>query len=65
VNSRALAEAVRAGGQENVFYLESFAEISAFLAQELRPGDGLAFLSAGNLTRLAHEFAAAMEAQGK
>jgi UDP-N-acetylmuramate--alanine ligase len=65
VNSRALAEAVRAGGQENVHYLESFAEISAFLAQELRPGDGLAFLSAGNLTRLAHEFAAAMEAQGK
>ncbi len=40
-------------------------EISAFLAQELRPGDGLVFLSAGNLTRLAHEFAADMEAQGK
>jgi len=64
VNSRALAEAVRAGGQDNVVYLESFPEISTFLAKELRPGDGVVFLSAGNLTRLAHEFAAAMEAQG-
>jgi UDP-N-acetylmuramate--alanine ligase len=63
VNSRALADAVRAGGQENVVYLETFDEISAFLGKELRPGDGLVFLSAGNLTRLAHEFAAVMEAQ--
>jgi hypothetical protein len=31
----------------------------------LLPGDGLVFLSAGNLTRLAHEFAARMEALKK
>ncbi len=57
VSSRALAEAVRAGGQQNVHCLDSFPAIADFLRRELRPGDGLAFLSAGNLTRLAHEFA--------
>lgn len=59
VSSRALADAVRAGGQENVHCLESFPAIADFLRRELRPGDGLVFLSAGNLTRLGHEFAAA------
>ena len=65
VNSRALADTIRASGQENVFYLETFAQISEFLKGELQAGDGLAFLSAGNLTRLAHEFAAEMEALKK
>jgi UDP-N-acetylmuramate--alanine ligase len=65
VNGRALADAVRAGGQENVFYLETFEQITSFLRERLRPGDGLVFLSAGNLTRLAHEFAAALEAAKK
>jgi UDP-N-acetylmuramate--alanine ligase len=64
-NSRALADSIRERGQQNVYYLESFEEISAFLNSELQPGDGLVFLSAGNLTRLAHEFAAAMEAVKK
>jgi len=62
VSSQALAEAIRRGGQENVHYVETFEEIRSFLNQELREGDGLAFLSAGNLTRLAHEFAAEAEA---
>ncbi len=61
VSSRALADAVRAAGQENVQLLESFERIREFLRAELRPGDGLVFLSAGNLTRLAHEFAAELE----
>jgi UDP-N-acetylmuramate--alanine ligase len=61
VSSRALADAVRAAGQENVQLLESFAQIREFLRGELRPGDGLVFLSAGNLSRLAHEFAAELE----
>ncbi|MCU0237240.1 MAG: UDP-N-acetylmuramate--L-alanine ligase [Acidobacteria bacterium] len=65
VNSRVLADSIRGRGQQNVFYLESFAEISGFLDRELRPGDRLAFLSAGNLTRLAHEYAARMEALKK
>lgn len=65
VNSRALADSIRSQGQKNVWYLETFEQISAFLKQELRAGDGLVFLSAGNLTRLAHEFAAAVAAAKK
>jgi UDP-N-acetylmuramate--alanine ligase len=65
VNSQALADAIRAQGQPRVLYLESFAQISEFLKGELRAGDSLAFLSAGNLTRLAHDFAAEMEALKK
>jgi UDP-N-acetylmuramate--alanine ligase len=64
-NSRALADSISGRGQKNVFYLESFEEISGFLDRQLLPGDGLVFLSAGNLTRLAHEFAARMEALKK
>ncbi len=65
VNSQALADAIRAQGQPHVFYLESFAQISEFLKGELLAGDSLAFLSAGNLTCLAHDFAAEMEALKK
>ena len=61
VSSRVLADTIRGQGQENVFYLDSFAEITEFLRRQLREGDGLVFLSAGNLTRLAHDFAAEME----
>jgi UDP-N-acetylmuramate--alanine ligase len=65
VNSKVLADHIRSQGQENVFYLESFAEIREFLRARLEDGDGLAFLSAGNLTQLAHDFASEMEALKK
>jgi UDP-N-acetylmuramate--alanine ligase len=65
VSSRVLAENISSKGQKNVFYLDSFAEISEFLRCQLREGDGLVFLSAGNLTQLAHDFAAEMEALKK
>jgi UDP-N-acetylmuramate--alanine ligase len=65
ISSRVLAEAIGAKGQKNVFYMDSFGEISEFLRHQLREGDGLVFLSAGNLTQLAHEFAAEMEALKK
>jgi UDP-N-acetylmuramate--alanine ligase len=61
VSSQALAENIRNSGQDNVFYLETFAQIGEFLKDRLQDGDGVVFLSAGNLTRLAHDFAAAME----
>jgi len=61
VSGRVLAENIRNSGQENVFYLETFAEIGEFLKGRLQAGDAVAFLSAGNLTRLAHDFAAEME----
>jgi len=65
VSSQALAENIRKNGQDNVFYLETFAQISEFLKGRLQDGDGVVFLSAGNLTRLAHDFAAEMEALKK
>lgn len=65
VSSQALAENIRKSGQDNVFYLETFAQVSEFLKSRLQDGDGVAFLSAGNLTRLAHDFAAEMEALQK
>jgi len=65
VSSQALAENIRKSGQDNVFYLETFAQIGEFLKGRLQDGDAVVFLSAGNLTRLAHEFAAEMEALKK
>jgi len=65
VSSRALAGNISRQGQKNVFYLDSFGAISEFLRRQLHEGDGLVFLSAGNLTLLAHEFAAEMEALKK
>jgi UDP-N-acetylmuramate--alanine ligase len=65
VSSRVLAEAVMKTGHKNVAYMETFDQIRAFLGRELREGDGVAFLSAGNLTRLAHDFATEMEALRK
>ncbi len=65
VSSQSLVDNIRKSGQENVFYLETFAQISEFLQGRLQDGDGVVFLSAGNLTRLAHDFAAEMEALKK
>jgi len=65
VSGRVLAENISNKGQKNVFYLDSFAEIGEFLRCQLREGDGLVFLSAGNLTQMAHDFAAEMEALKK
>ncbi len=61
VSSQVLADHISGRGQKDVFYLDSFVEISEFLRRQLCEGDGLIFLSAGNLTRLAHDFAAEME----
>ncbi|MBN2344986.1 MAG: UDP-N-acetylmuramate--L-alanine ligase [Candidatus Aminicenantes bacterium] len=65
VDGRILAARMRERGRGNAVYMESFERIGDFLKGELRQGDVLAFLSAGNLTRLAHEFAAEMEALRK
>jgi len=65
VSGQTLAENIRKSGQENVYYLETFAQIGEFLKDRLQDGDGVVFLSAGNLTRMAHDFAAEMEALQK
>ncbi|MCK4942732.1 MAG: UDP-N-acetylmuramate--L-alanine ligase [Candidatus Aminicenantes bacterium] len=65
VNSQLLVEKIRESGSGDVLYLESFDEISAYLKKEFKKGDAIAFLSAGDLTELAHQFGKWLEATGK
>ncbi|MCU0289157.1 MAG: UDP-N-acetylmuramate--L-alanine ligase [Acidobacteria bacterium] len=65
VNSRVLAEKIKASGYHNVMYIEDFNEIIAYLEKNIKKGDAVAFLSAGNLTQTAHEFAKRMELRRK
>ena len=58
VNGRVLAEKIRAADRStDVVYLEGDENICGYLQTENRPGDAIVFLSAGNLTQLAHRFA--------
>ncbi len=61
VDSSILAQKIQQSGFKNVRYIDSFAGILSHLAQEFQPGDAVVFLSAGNLTRTAHDFAKQME----
>ena len=65
VNSQLLVEKIRESGSGDVLYLESFDEISVYLKKEFKKGDAIAFLSAGDLTELAHQFGKWLEATGK
>ena len=59
-----LAEEIKKSGLGNVYYLEDFDEIIAYLKKEMREGDAIAFLSAGNLSSVAHQFADTLEPLG-
>jgi UDP-N-acetylmuramate--alanine ligase len=61
VNSRVLTDKIRKGGFKNAYYFDNFEEILDMLATDIKPGDAIAFLSAGNLTELAHTFAKRLE----
>ncbi|NIM11233.1 MAG: UDP-N-acetylmuramate--L-alanine ligase [Candidatus Aminicenantes bacterium] len=63
VNSGVLAEKIKKSGfdQNRVIYIDSFDSIIRHLQKEVRKGDAIVFLSAGNLTHTAHEFARKME----
>lgn len=65
VNSQWLVEKIRKSGTTDVQFIETFDEIFDYLRSELKDGDAFAFLSAGDLTRLAHKFAKWLEASGK
>ena len=56
-----LAEEIKKRGIKKVFYLEEFDEIMEFLKKEIRDGDAVAFLSAGDLSSVAHRFAKTLE----
>jgi len=60
VSGKRLADLIRAKGHPHVRYLETFDRIADFLNAHTGDGDAVVFLSAGNLTQLAHEFAGAL-----
>jgi UDP-N-acetylmuramate-alanine ligase len=65
VNSRILAEKIKNSGYQHVIYIEDFQGIIDYLEKNIKKGDAVAFLSAGNLTQTAHQFAKRMEALHK
>ena len=65
VDGETLARRIAREGGPEVHYLPDFKGISRYLEAQIRPGDAVIFLSAGDLTRLAHEFADGMEGRRK
>jgi UDP-N-acetylmuramate--alanine ligase len=61
VNSKVLVEKLKTRGIKEVLLIEDFEDVLAFLDGEVRSGDGVIFLSAGDLTRAAHQFARRLE----
>lgn len=57
VNSGLLAKKIKESGFKEVQYFNEFDEIIRFLEQEVKENDAIAFLSAGDLTVAAHQFA--------
>jgi len=57
VNSQNLYEKIKARGKKDVVYIGTFSGILDYLEKEMKPGDAVVFLTAGNLTRTAHLFA--------
>ncbi len=65
VNSHVLAEKIKASGFNDVFHIQTFDGIIRHLERNIRKGDAVVFLSAGNLTHTAHRFAKHMEESRK
>jgi UDP-N-acetylmuramate--alanine ligase len=63
VDSAVLTEKIKESGfdRNGVIHIDSFDGIIGYLQKEIRKGDAVVFLSAGNLTHTAHEFAGKME----
>jgi UDP-N-acetylmuramate--alanine ligase len=63
INSLALTEKIKESGFDphRIIHIDSLEGIIDYLDKEIRKGDALAFLSAGNLTHTAHEWAGKME----
>lgn len=61
INSNILTERIKMSGFANVINIENFDEIISYLGRELKDGDAVVFLSAGDLTNVAHRFGKIME----
>ena len=60
VDGARLARRIKRQTGQEARYLDSFPAIKEYLHDTVDDGDAVIFLSAGNLTQLAHDFAAAM-----
>ncbi|MFC1850029.1 UDP-N-acetylmuramate--L-alanine ligase [candidate division CSSED10-310 bacterium] len=56
VDAVAIAEGIRQHGHQQVLYIEDFSDIVTFLKQEVKPGDLLITLGAGNIVKVAEMF---------
>lgn len=65
IDSHALTGKIKASGFNDVFHIETFDGIIRHLERNIRKGDAVVFLSAGNLTHTAHRFAKHMEESRK
>ncbi len=65
IGSEELLKKIKASGFQAVEYIDSFEEILDMLQSQIRAGDAVLFLSAGNLTRVAHDFAARINKIGR
>jgi UDP-N-acetylmuramate--alanine ligase len=65
VDSTILTAKIKNTGLKNVRHIDSFEGIEDYFDKELRKGDAVVFLSAGNLTRTAHEVAKHLEEKVK
>ncbi len=61
VSSKILTEKLKEKGVKKVQLIEDFEEILRYLSREIKSGDAIIFLSAGDLTGVAHRFAKIME----
>lgn len=65
VNGKTLANKIKDAGFEDIEYIDNFEELIEYLEKEIKYGDAVAFLSAGNLSSYAHRFADIMEKKSK
>ena len=61
VSGEILAEKIKEYGFKDVIYIEDFKSIIDYLKGEVKKGDAVVFLSAGDLTHAAHQFAKIMK----
>ncbi len=61
VSGEILAKKIKGSGFKDVIYIEDFKAIVDYLKGEVKKGDAVIFLSAGDLTDIAHQFAKIMK----
>jgi len=61
VSSGVLADLMRKNGSGEILYIDNSEDVLSYLQSEVKAGDAIVFLSAGDLTRTAHSFAKLME----